>query len=544
MGLPCPMTCRLKCHGNINYEERYNLFQLYWNLENRSRKWDFLARYVKVSGTKQAIVLKEFSRRKFSRKYFLIVKNKEIQVCKKMFLNTFGISEKVVNTICKKLEDSPTINADMTGKHKNRPHTIPCEVKQFIREHINSFPVVDSHYTRNKTDKKYLEANLTISKMHRLYLEWINEKPVETLTKNATLRQYTDVFNEFNISFFKPKKDLCDVCEKYKIAEPKEKEEQQIQYDEHLFNKEVVRRIKNADKERASIEPGFCVAVFDLEKVLTTPQGETSTFYYKRKFATYNFTIYDIGKREGFCYIWNESDAKRGANEIATCLYMFLKQKKDDGIQEFSFYSDNCGGQNRNRFVFAMWEYAAYKLKIKITHRFLEKGHTQNEGDSMHATIEKTKKGKTIYVPAQWVTLVQCAKVKGAPYSVKEVSNKDFLDFKHIVNNSEYNWKLASNGLLVKWSCVKEIMVTFECPFQLSIKYNLNITDDTITISLQNKKNRGRHQPHCGPVRAYDKPFPIEKLKLNDLLSLCNTGLIPTVYHAFYKSLSSSPASE
>jgi len=324
-------------------------------LENRSRKWDFLDRYVKVSGTKQAIVLKEFSRRKFSRKHFLIVKNKGIQVYKKMFLNTFGISEKVVNTICKKLEDSPTINADMTGKHKNRPHTIPCEIKQFIREYINSFPVVDSHYTRNKTDKKYLEANLTISKMHRLYLEWVNEKPVETLTKNATLRQYTDVFNEFNISFFKPKNDLCDVCEKYKIADPKEKEEQQIQYDEHLFNKEVVRRIKNDDKERASIEPGFCVAVFDLEKVLTTPQGETSTFYYKRKFATYNFTIYDIGKKEGFCYIWNESDVKRGANKIATCLFMFLKQKKDDGIQEFSFYSDNCGGQNRNRFVFAMW---------------------------------------------------------------------------------------------------------------------------------------------------------------------------------------------
>lgn len=60
---------------------------------------DFLARYVKASGTKQAIVLKEFSRRKFSRKHFLIVKIKELQVCKKMLLNTFVISEKVVNTM-------------------------------------------------------------------------------------------------------------------------------------------------------------------------------------------------------------------------------------------------------------------------------------------------------------------------------------------------------------------------------------------------------------------------------------------------------------
>jgi len=76
----------------------------------------------------------------------------------------------------------------------------------------------------------------------------------------------------------------------------------------------------------------------------------------------------------------------------------------------------------------------------------------------MHATIEKTKKGKTIYVPAQWVTLVQCAKVKGTPYSVKEVSNKDFLDFKHIINNSEYNWKLASPLLTLRKTLVHHIV--------------------------------------------------------------------------------------
>ncbi|KAF0749109.1 Uncharacterized protein FWK35_00014246 [Aphis craccivora] len=59
----------------------------------------------------------------------------------------------------------------------------------------------------------------------------------------------------------------------------------------------------------------------------------------------------------------------------------------EKGVKEFCFYSDNCG------------EYAAFTLKIKITHRFLEKGHTKNEGDSMHACIKNAQKGKTIYVP-------------------------------------------------------------------------------------------------------------------------------------------------
>jgi hypothetical protein len=30
---------------------------------------------------------------------------------------------------------------------------------------------------------------------------------------------------------------------------------------------------------------------------LYTPQGNVSSFYYKRKFATYDFTIFDIEKK-------------------------------------------------------------------------------------------------------------------------------------------------------------------------------------------------------------------------------------------------------
>jgi len=216
------------------------------------------------------------------------------------------------------------------------------------------------------------------------------------------LRQYTDIFNEhFNLSFFKPKKDLCDVCEKFKLATSEEKVLLKTSNEELLKNKSIARDKKNIDKTRAINDPEVCVAVFDLQKVLITPKSEVSSFYYKRKLATYNFTVYDIGKKIAYCYTWNEREAKRGSSEIATCLLKFMKHKKENGVKDFSFYSDNCGGQNRNRFIFAMWEYAAVKLKVKITHTFLEKGHTQNEGDSVHACIENAQKGKVICIPAQ-----------------------------------------------------------------------------------------------------------------------------------------------
>lgn len=147
--------------------------------------------------------------------------------------------------------------------------------------------------------------------------------------------------------------------------------------------------MKNKDKECGISNPNLCVALFDLQKALTTPQGEASNFYCKRKFATYNFTVYDIAKKIGYCFMQNESEAKRGANETATYLFKFMELMKKMDFSEFVFYSDNCGEQNRNRFIFAMWEYASFILKFKITYLFLEKGHTQNEGDSscMHRKV-------------------------------------------------------------------------------------------------------------------------------------------------------------
>lgn len=173
---------------------------------------------------------------------------------------------------------------------------------------------------------------------------------------------------------------------------------------------------------------------------MQTPQAEVSVFFYKSKLSTYNFTIYDLGNHEGYCYVWTKQIAKRGPNEISSCLLDFVKIQQKKGIKKIIFYSDNCGGQNRNRFIFSMFAYASKSFNLEIVHRFLEKGHTQNAGDSMHAVIENAKKRQsTIYSPDQWVMLIRIAKVTGKPYIVKEMSQNDFYNFANIVKRQ--NWK-------------------------------------------------------------------------------------------------------
>lgn len=109
------------------------------------------------------------------------------------------------------------------------------------------------------------------------------------------------------------------------------------------------------DKEEAKIKSDICAACFDVEQTLTTPRSNVSIMYYKRKLSIYNFTVFELGSCQGSCYVWNETIGGKGANEISSCLWEFIGRKATSGTKEFRFYSDNCGAQNRNKFLYSMY---------------------------------------------------------------------------------------------------------------------------------------------------------------------------------------------
>lgn len=51
--------------------------------------------------------------------------------------------------------------------------------------------------------------------------------------------------------------------------------------------------MKKKPKHKLLMKTIFCVTVFGLQKVLIAAQSEVC-YYYKRNFATFNFTIYDL----------------------------------------------------------------------------------------------------------------------------------------------------------------------------------------------------------------------------------------------------------
>lgn len=65
-----------------------------------------------------------------------------------------------------------------------------------------------------------------------------------------------------------------------------------------------------------------------------------------------------------------------------------------------------------------------------INMKFLEVGHTYQEADGVHSTINRASKNENIYVPEHWIRVIRHAKKDGTPYLVHEMYQHHFLDFK------------------------------------------------------------------------------------------------------------------
>ena len=122
------------------------------------------------------------------------------------------------------------------------------------------------------------------------------------------------------------------------------------QYEKHQARKETDRKEKERDKQLTKTHSNIYAATFDLQAVLYTPCSLVSLMYYMRKFCYYKFTVFSLATLLGSCYVWTEFEAKCGSCEIATCINLHLLSLSPP-TDHVIFYSDACGGLNRNQII-------------------------------------------------------------------------------------------------------------------------------------------------------------------------------------------------
>ncbi|KAJ1518929.1 hypothetical protein ONE63_011464 [Megalurothrips usitatus] len=440
-----------------------------------------------------------------------------------MFLDTFDISVRVVKTAVSK--NSP----DKRGVHQNRVRLSPSLIDS-VKTHIKSFPMVESHYCSVDLRKKYLDEYLSVAKMHRLYLMG---RPTEG-AHTASLRQYRDIFNTyFDIGFFKPKKDRCAACTQWEslTAEQKLNEDTAQSHKNHQESKKKVRALKKEDKTLSKLDDckKMRVLTVDLQKVLYSPKSDMAEFYYKSKVSCYNFTLYDCSVREGHLYVWDQTVGKRGSDEISSCMLNYFERLCKQGVSEFHIYSDSCTGQNKNQFLFSMYYMAAMKFNITIIHRYLEKGHTQMECDSVHARIEKKTKKLDIFTPNEWYGHMKTAKAQKPPYQVNKLNQKQIFSFRKL-SDDHFHW------VKVPVSKIREIKIECSSPGTASHSVSWDEPEQKVNIMVK-KAGRPINWATYQPPLSYHGLLPLPKKLKDDIKWYLTKKFIPPAYLDYFNSV-------
>lgn len=161
--------------------------------------------------------------------------------------------------------------------------------------------------------------------------------------------------------------------------------------------------------------------------------------------------------------------------------------------------------------------------QLKITHKYLERGHTQMECDSVHSTVERQLGRKPIHCPATYVEEIRSAR-RCQPYTVKYVRHEFFNDY----SNLRYHSSIRP-GCKTADPVVTDLLQMIYLP-DGSVRYKLSHTGQELLLPCSARLPGPRVLG-----RRYTAPLKISKAKFKHLQEL--KRVIPVDYHTFYDSL-------
>lgn len=148
----CAERVKYICLNNVPEHQREKKFKNdFHKLSSLSEQRQFFVKHVTVLPTSRKVTKAVESRRAFTKTPFSVVpfttKNGKFEVCREFFLDTLNISESLVRGALKKVISSGILLPDLRGE-KEPPNKVKTD--KFIREHILSFPKMESNYARKK----------------------------------------------------------------------------------------------------------------------------------------------------------------------------------------------------------------------------------------------------------------------------------------------------------------------------------------------------------------------------------------------------------
>lgn len=539
--------CKKQCCEKIGIDRQKEIFETFYGLENWSKKVLFLRANVKFPSSKENIYSVKCTAKRNHYKYYLTDKSgKHEEVCHTFFLRCFQISQSKLNRVIRSVVTNESAS-DRRGKFPTRKTNI--NDLKFVKRFIRKFPCYQSHYGASKTEKKYLNPNLNIMRLYREYQLVCNFQKKKVVSE----WKFRNIFNtKFNLGFKPNKTDTCRKCDKFNAVIQSERTStlrKELVQQEKKFHLQIDKYIKknftdtlNFVRDSSNNAEMF---TFDLQRSLEVPSLSTSEAFYCRQLWVYNLCIYDEKRSKAFMYVWDESIASRGAQEVSSCLLKHFASYVPSETKRIILYSDSCGGQNRNikttmilKKCLDSWPFDGLE---SIEQRFYLSGHSYNSCDRCFGVIEKQKKStERILIPKHWENVIAQAKKSEPKFSVIKMEKEDFLSSVQL-EKAITNRKTTMNGEKVNWMNIQKIVNNRSDPFILSFENYSVYSTPPVHISLRKRERKNQIATSISSLALlplYTKCRPIKRQKYNDLMKLLQ--YIPEEYWSFYQELECS----
>lgn len=506
----------IKC-ATVTDDDRKKIFDEFWKKYTWGEKKIFVNDTVQSLQPKRQRDRKEagLSRRTQSLIYNLKIDDQYVRVCKTMYLNTLGIGRMTILIWKEKMKKACTPSKLRTNKERDDPF---AERHKSMIEFLDSLPTMESHYCRSSSSRRYLQPEWnTKMDLYKFYkLNWCETHNVQALSKTT----FFEAMSSRNLSLFRPKKDECELCTGYKNGTVEESN-----YQTHKQKKEEARKEKQKDKENINL-----VFTVDLQAVLLAPKSNVSTLYYKTKLQVHNLCFYNNINKDGFCYVWNESEGALNADEFASIWMYFLEREvlsraENSAESRIVIYSDGCGYQNRNVTMANALLNVAIQNNVTIEQKYLEVGHTQMEVDAMHSLIERKMRDRNINVPADYVEIIKSARKK--PFKVTYLEHGFFKEMSSIST-----YKSIRPGRSVGDPKVTDIRALMYSPTG-TISYKLRF-GDAWTV-LPQRKTIVSAKKFGEMADLHKSRLKIKARKYNDLQTI--KSVLPADFREFYDNL-------
>ena len=189
-------------HSHFNQQQREHIFHEFWASKSYKKQKEFISHTVIEKQPERVFMKRSTSKPKQTREYYLNTESEKFKLCKVFYLETLDVSPGIVDTALKKRTPLCGITEnDKRGKYQHRPNTIPLPVINDVKDHIDSFPRIESHYCRKSSKKEYLEGDLSIKKLYELYVIKCQQENVVQLTRQYRVnKQSNSVLSRISIN--------------------------------------------------------------------------------------------------------------------------------------------------------------------------------------------------------------------------------------------------------------------------------------------------------------------------------------------------------